>query len=139
MMLKMKKFKFWLPPIIWASLIFLFSSLPTIQTSEIYWQDFILKKTAHIVEYGIFAALLYRATKNSGVSKSRAAIYSILIAALYGVTDEIHQSFTPGREPRLRDVLIDTAGAGLFIYFLWRLLPQAPEKLKIWAKRWEIL
>lgn len=112
----MKKFlKFYLPPILWAGVIFTLSSFPTLETSEIYWQDFILKKSAHMIEYGVFAILLYRAFKNSGASVRRAAIFSILIAVVYAITDEFHQSFVPGREPKVRDIIFDTIGGVLGI------------------------
>jgi VanZ family protein len=38
------------------------------------------------------------------------------LIVIYAVSDEFHQSFTPGREPKLRDVLIDTAGSFLGMY-----------------------
>lgn len=108
--------KFWLPPFLWAIIIFTFSSMQVGSSSEFYWKDFLVKKTAHIIEYGIFATLIYRALVNSGVHKRKAMWYSVAIAMFYGITDEIHQSFTPGRGPAVRDVLIDTLGAGLFIF-----------------------
>ncbi|MFZ5933134.1 MAG: VanZ family protein [Patescibacteria group bacterium] len=135
----MKKIlKLWVPAFLWAAVIFLFSSFPTSKTSEIYWQDFIVKKSAHIVEYGIFAILLYRALKNSGVEKKNAGLIAILLAVIYGATDEYHQSFTPGREPRVRDIFFDTIGSVLAIYYLWNLLPKAPQRLKTWARRLQI-
>ena len=113
----LKFLNYWLPPVVWATVIFLFSSLTVTPSTEIYWQDFIVKKTAHVVEYGIFAALLYRALRGHGVEKLDAVLLAILIAVIYGATDEFHQSFTPGREPRVRDVVFDTIGAvaGVFI------------------------
>ncbi len=110
--------KYWLPFMVWVMLIYSFSSNPTVKTSEIHWQDFIVKKSAHIVEYFIYSLLLYRALINSRVSSYKALFYIVLAAFLYGAIDEFHQSFTPGREPRLRDVLIDTTGAILFVYSL---------------------
>ena len=106
----------WLPPLVWAIVIFLFSSLTVTPATEIYWQDFIVKKTAHVVEYGIFAALLYRALRGSGVEKVNAVLFATLGAVVYGATDEFHQSFTPGREPRVRDVFFDTIGGILGVY-----------------------
>src|SRR3989339_2141364 len=114
----MKIFKFWLPPILWALVIFTFSSFQTASASKFYLGDFLIKKTAHILEYGIFASMLYRAMINSGLGKKKAMWYSVLLAFLYGATDEFHQSFTPGRGPSIRDVLIDTFGAGLFVFGL---------------------
>lgn len=112
----LSKIKYWAPPIFWAIVIFLFSSLSVTPATEIYWQDFILKKTAHVIEYGIFAVLLYRALRSEGVEKMSAGLISILIAVLYGASDEFHQGFTPGREPRVRDVAFDTIGAIAGVY-----------------------
>ena len=100
----------------WAAVIFTFSSLTVKPATEIYWQDFIVKKTAHVVEYGIFAALLYRALRGSGVEKVNAVLFAVLGAVIYGATDEFHQGFTPGREPRVRDVFFDTIGAVTGVY-----------------------
>lgn len=111
------KISLWIPPIIWAGVIFSFSSLSITPTSEIFWKDFIIKKTAHIVEYAIFALLVYRALVGSGVAKTKSLVLSILLSTLYGVTDEIHQGFTPGREPKVRDVMIDSLGSTLGAYF----------------------
>ncbi len=115
-----KLIKYWFPPLAWAVVIFLFSSFATVPTSQIYWQDFIVKKLAHVVEYGVFAFLLYRALRGYEMDKTKAVILSILFAALYGITDEFHQSFTPGREPRIRDVAFDTIGASLAMLLIWK-------------------
>jgi len=131
--------KYWGPVFVWAGVIFAFSSYATKQASEIYWQDFIVKKTAHVIEYGVFATLLYRAFINSGIEKVRAGYTAIVLAALYGISDEFHQSFTPGREPTLRDTIFDTIGAILAIYIVWKYLPKAPKKLKKWAGVWQLL
>jgi len=130
---------FWIPVIVWASVIFTFSANPTTQTSEIHWQDFVVKKTAHMIFYAILAILLYRALKESNLQKEKAGWLSIFSCFFYGLTDEFHQSFTPGREPRLRDVIFDTIGSALAIYFIWKWLPKAPAKLKSWAKKLQLL
>lgn len=134
-----KIIKYWAPPLVWAFVIFLFSSYPTARASEIYWKDFIVKKSAHVVEYAIFASLLYRGFKESGVKKINAGIFAITLSVLYGATDEFHQSFTPGREPTVRDVIFDTIGASLAIYAIWNLLPKAPKKLRKLAKTLQLL
>jgi hypothetical protein len=129
---------YWLPAIIWAIIIFSFSAHPTNSVSEVHWQDFVIKKTAHIVEYGIFTLLLFRAMKKENINKKKAFIYAFFIAAIYGSTDEYHQSFTPGREPTLRDVLFDTFGSGLSIYFINYILPKSPKQVKLLARRLDI-
>lgn len=134
-----KILKFWLPFVLWSFVIFSFSSFPTAKTSKIYWQDFVVKKLAHITEYAIFTVLLYRALINSGMKKEKAAVLSIILAILYGASDEFHQSFTPGREPRVRDVLFDTFGSGLSVYYIRNYLDKAPLKIKKWAKKIELI
>jgi VanZ family protein len=131
-------FSFWIPVILWAVLIFYFSSEALPATSRFYWKDFVVKKTAHVVEYFVFAALLYRAMVNSGLNKKKSGIYTVIFCIAYALTDEYHQSFTPGREPKLRDVVFDTIGASLAIYYLWKLLPKAPKKLKLWAEKLQL-
>ena len=133
-----KLIRFWVPVVLWATLIFFFSSEALPPTSRIYWRDFVVKKSAHVVEYAVFATLVFRAFINSGMERKRAAVYTLVLSMLYGATDEYHQSFTPGREPRIRDWIFDTIGAGLASYYLWRLLPKAPKKLKLWAERLQL-
>ncbi len=134
-----KKFKLWLPVFIWAGIIFFFSSRPTTAVSDIHWKDFIFKKTAHVVEYAIFTTLLFRALKESSLSRLRASYYSILIAIIYGLSDEFHQNFTPGREPKMRDLIFDTTGILLAIFIILKYLPKAPEKIRFWAKRLQLV
>ena len=43
----------------------------------------------------------------------RILLFAIVIAGLYAVSDEFHQSFIPGRTPLISDVAIDTLGAAL--------------------------
>ena len=123
----MKLLKYWLPPILWGLIIFSFSSLQVGSSNEIYWKDFVIKKTAHIVEYAILAVLLYRAMIGSDIEKKKAIIFAILIVSLYGFTDEFHQSFTPGREPRIRDVIIDTIGGALGVLTFCKVLEKYPK------------
>jgi len=51
----------------------------------------------------------------------------MLIVSLYGFTDEFHQSFTPGREPRIRDVIIDTIGGALGVLTFSKVLEKYPK------------
>ena len=68
-------------------------------------------KSIHFGVYALLAWLWWRA-----LSPRRRVSWPILFAAwflttLYGVSDEIHQSFVPGRHPRVADVFFDAAGA----------------------------
>lgn len=114
------------------------SSIPTTPVSKVYWQEFAVKKTAHMVEYGVFSLLIFRGFVNSGFGKKTSFKYSFLISVLYGISDEFHQSFTPGREPTVRDVIFDTIGSALILIYLWRLQQKAPRILKNLAKKLQV-
>lgn len=111
-----KIIKYWLPVAVWAIIIFSFSTMTVPSSSEIFWKDFIVKKTAHLIEYGILAVLLYRAFLGYEKTKITALVLSLLITVVYAASDEFHQSFVSGREGRLRDVIIDTIGASGALY-----------------------
>lgn len=88
----------------WMILIFVLSSRPDLPSNDIYVLDFLLKKTAHFLEYGLLFFFWFRAL---GKAKwPQAIIYSLI----YAFTDEIHQLFVPGRTGSLRDVGIDFLG-----------------------------
>jgi len=135
----LSKARFWTPPILWMLVIFSFSSIPQVATTQIYWQDFALKKTAHMIEYAVLAVLLFRALRSEKIGVKKSALIAFLFSAFYGMTDEFHQGFTPGREPHIRDVVFDTIGAGIGTYYLWKLLPKAPKRLAGWAKDFQLI
>jgi len=137
---KIHKFAiFWLPPMLWAALIFTFSAMAVSKSSEIYWQDFVVKKTAHFIEYAVLSFWLYRALLAEGVGKVRSGVYAVVLSIIFAISDEVHQSYTPGREPRIRDVVIDTIGAGFSIYTIWKLLPKMPKRLKLLAEKLQVM
>lgn len=131
--------KLWLPVLIWASVIFSFSSTQAIKTSPVYWQDFVAKKLAHLTEYAIFAVLQFRALKGSGLGKKDSALFAVLFSAFFGASDEIHQIFTRTREPAIRDVIIDSFGAILGILVIIKLLPTAPKNIKVLAEKLQLI
>ncbi len=129
-----QKIDLWAPVFVWALFIFSFSSLSTNPVSEIDWRDFIVKKAAHVVIYAVLTLLTYRSLHESGVSKKNAALYAIIFAIAYGISDEYHQSFTAGRDSQPRDVVFDTIGSVGAIVLIWNFLPKAPPRLKKLAK-----
>ncbi len=109
-----RRIKHWLPTLAWAILIFSFSSQSTLTTSKVYWQDFVIKKAAHLFVYAVLSVLIYRSLKlTTHYSRPYLLLLTITITLLYAVTDEFHQTFTLGREPTLRDVFIDILGSFL--------------------------
>lgn len=113
-----------LPPIVWGVFIFLLSSqsvLPSLVTST---YDFVFKKCAHMFVYGVFFILMQRAvqitTPESTLARKPYLLWVLPFMATlaYAISDEIHQSFVPGRYPTMRDIGFDMVGA--FIAFLKR-------------------
>jgi VanZ family protein len=93
----------------WMTTIFFLSSQTRLPVPHMLgYQD----KLEHATAYGLLAAclLLAQTRKTSGYSRFQISI-SVLIASLYGISDEFHQSFVPGRTPDPLDWLADTGGA----------------------------
>lgn len=111
-----KFFKFWLPVAAWAVLIFYLSGMPDLKTGFEF--DFILRKILHVLEYLILVWLLYRAFAGTfdKIAATRLFIYPAALTFLYAVSDELHQSFVPGRNCSIQDILIDTIG--VFIFYI---------------------
>jgi VanZ family protein len=107
----------WLPVIVWAAVIFLFSSIPSLGTGLGVW-DTILRKGAHMTEYAILGLLLLRAVGRE--------LPAFALGIAYAITDEIHQHFVRGRHASPIDVLIDTAGVAIGIFLVNRLFQTRP-------------
>ena len=103
----------WLPVVAWAALIYVLSAQPDLSTGLGTW-DLVLRKLAHTVEYAILGALLLRALE--------ARTIALVAGVAYAISDEIHQSFVPGRQGSVLDVLIDSAGVAIGILVLERRL-----------------
>lgn len=70
----------------------------------------IVRKLAHFTLYTLGGILIFNFF-NSFKLKNREKIgYSLLVGALYAITDEIHQLFVPGRSGMIKDVFIDSLG-----------------------------
>jgi VanZ family protein len=94
------------PPLALMGLIFFLSAQPDLGTG-LGTMDVVLRKCAHMAEYGLLWFLWWRALGY------RHPAPSIAIALAYAASDEFHQSFVEGRSGVVTDVLIDAAGIGL--------------------------
>lgn len=81
---------------------------------------FLTRKAAHITAYFILGVLVYYVIRSYSMTVARGVLIAVIFAGLYAVSDEIHQTFVPGRSGEVRDVLIDTtaAAAGVGVYVL---------------------
>ncbi len=111
---------YWLPVIAWMTLIFALSHISDVDSvrreGPFAWIPPELKSPGfvHTVEFFVLAALVYRLLASY---RAFTGLYllggALLIAVGYGLTDEFHQSFVPGRTATLGDVAIDALGATL--------------------------
>ena len=107
----------WAPVAVLMSIIFWWSAQSDLPGSGLYitWWDFLIKKTAHLIEYACLFFVWQRALNWQKPKEDYSYLLSFAFVCLYAISDEIHQSFTPGRHPQLRDVGFDMLG-GLLIY-----------------------
>lgn len=135
--------KYWLPVVIWAAVIFSASTdalssprtsriigpilrwfKPDVSAETVERVQWVVRKTAHAVEYGILGILLWVAQRkprwnNLGPWERRPAVWSLVGAFVYALSDEGHQMFVASRGASLGDVFLDTAGAALGLLVLW--------------------
>ena len=119
-------------PILWCGMIYCFtqSSIFTFASTGVNIADFLgiadwrfvntmnymIRKSAHLILFAmlaVFIKTMLRTVKNS-------YWMAWIGASAYGVTDEIHQVFIPGRSASVLDIGIDSAGAGvgLILYYM---------------------
>lgn len=65
----------------------------------------------HFFAYAALGATLSLLLRWLGWNTVNALLAAIVLATLYGVTDEFHQSFVPNRSPDPKDLLVDFLGA----------------------------
>lgn len=100
----LRKFIFrYLPPIAWAIIIFILSSVPGSDYPPAFFDYSYL---AHLIEFFILAFLVLRAL---GI-KEKSVYLTLILGALYALSDEIHQTFVAERSISLMDWLIDFLG-----------------------------
>jgi VanZ family protein len=103
----MNKSLAWKLALLWAVVIFILSSIPgkSLPAVAVLGYD----KLLHAIVYAVLGALCCLSL--AGTVPLRLAIsVATLLAVVYGLTDEFHQMFIPGRSADLRDVVADGLG-----------------------------
>lgn len=138
----MRYFLHYVPLVLWAALIFYFSSegsdsssgrsdaiVEVIRAVGASWPQelltFLTRKAAHIIAYFILGILAFFAIRQHGLPVRRTILLSIGFVVVYAISDEIHQLFVPGRSGEVRDVLIDSVAgtvgvAAMYALTYWR-------------------
>ncbi len=106
-----------LAAILWMVLIFAASAIPNSDGSRGLgpWD-----KLAHLLVYGVLAILLARAIFGDTLTAWRQIAFVTILATLFGLSDEFHQSFVAGREAGVDDLIADAVGGFLATYGLYR-------------------
>ena len=132
-------FKYWIPAILVAVLISVFSTqyfsdqqtgrviipvlhwiFPWATTRMLQLMHFGVRKMAHVTEFGAFSITVFRGVR-AGRNGWRLswALATLVIAVAYAGLDEWHQSFVPLRHAAARDVGIDAIGGLLAQFLVW--------------------
>lgn len=122
--------RWWWAVIAWAIVISLFSTslftsentsrfiipilhwlFPHAPAAQLYYFHFLIRKSAHFIEYFIFSLLAWRAIRcGRRGDRLQWALTAIILVAAYASLDEFHQMFVPGRTAAVHDVLLDSIG-----------------------------
>lgn len=82
---------------------------------------FLVRKGAHIFAYFVLGILTFNALRRVDLSKFKLNYpvgLSIIVCALYAVSDEFHQLFVSGRSGEIRDIIIDSCAATVGVFML---------------------
>lgn len=115
----------YVPALLWAALLFFLSSRPSLPPlfADVPQSD----KGVHACVYAVLAALLLRGARwPRGVQ----AWWAACSASVYGISDELHQYFVPGRSCDVFDWVADTTGACLCVGLWLRLHPWLHTRLQ---------
>ncbi len=130
-----KSYNFWwyqAPAIAAAVVIFVLSSFPRLPTPEIGidYED----KLEHAIAYAFFAVLICRALyfQQTYLFWQRNHLsLSFVLGTLYGISDEFHQSFVPGRTADVYDAIADGVGCIIGVYIFWYFYSRSAKKTNL--------
>jgi VanZ family protein len=120
----------WLPMLVWMAWIFYLSDQPSLPRPgrRVGVSDSTFDYSAHMATFGFLAILVWRAIKARPRFlptwlTAQPKLTAGIIAALYAASDEIHQSFVPGRWAKFSDWAVDVVGivAALLLIHFWEL------------------
>jgi VanZ family protein len=114
----------WGPVLAFMSLIFYLSSQP-----DVPLPPGVGDKPTHSIAYSILGVLIVRALAGGLPARigGATALAAIVLTTAYGVSDEVHQMFVPGREADFNDVVADAIGGalGTGLCWLWGIIARA--------------
>ena len=135
----LRRLQYWLPAILVALLISLFSThyfsgeetarviipllhwlFPPATPHMLHLMHMGIRKLAHVTEFGLFSITVFHGIRGGRSGwRFHWALATLMIAAAYAGLDERHQSLVPVRQGSARDVAIDALGALLAQVLVW--------------------
>ncbi|MCK6619127.1 MAG: VanZ family protein [Calditrichaceae bacterium] len=123
-----RSYNFWIyqgPALAWALLIFILSSIPGDNLPQMGFE--FEDKFEHFLAYAaigfLFARAFFFQSRFPGL-REKYILATLAAGILFGVSDELHQYFVPGRVSDLYDLIADALGVvmGVFLFraLLWR-------------------
>jgi len=101
----------------WAGVIFYLSSQPGADIPPMFYGE---DKLIHALVFGILGFFVLGAMKTEANGYRQFQPWlAVIVVTVYGVLDEVHQHFVPGRSPDIYDVMADAAGAMLGVWLLY--------------------
>jgi VanZ family protein len=104
--------RYWWPPLVWAVVILIGTSIPNPQSPPTFDSA---DKLVHFVLYGVLGLLLARAAATGGDLSGSMIMRLVALCAIGAALDEWHQRWIPGRSAELGDWVADSTGAGALI------------------------
>lgn len=140
----------WAPAILWAALIWFFSTryfssedtaswiepilrriVPSLSKEALELVHYVVRKAAHFAEYFIFSVLIFRALRGDRRDwRLKWALAALAIAACYAGFDEIHQALVSKRAASVWDSLLDASGAFAAQLVEWVRMRKPPRALE---------
>ena len=135
--------RYWVPVLLWMTLVFSASAdkqsyhhssmffeplmrwlFPHLSQDTISSIHHVFRKTCHLCEYAVLAALVWRAVRKPLKHDPRPwnwaeAGLALAVVFAYAASDELHQVFVPNRTALFSDVMIDTSGGLVCLGVLW--------------------
>jgi VanZ family protein len=125
----LKQLAIWIPPVAWMAVVLAMSSAQMsaentgsilgpllawlgLQPAQVGLIHGLIRKAAHLTEYGILGALWRRALVRSEVVRPAVGAWlALAVSVACAVVDETHQSVLPSRTGAAGDVVLDSLGA----------------------------
>lgn len=94
------------------------------QTKMLNRTNAIIRKIAHFSIYTLLGLTIMGLMTKTKLKDRWRILITIGLGMIYAILDEFHQSFSPGRSPKVTDVYIDTLGIilGVLLVILIRMI-----------------